>query len=177
MNLESYIKVINHYPKPGISFKDVTPILQSPEALKYVTDELTKFAQEVGANVVVAPEARGFFFGIPVALQAGLSFVPVRKPNKLPRETISYSYELEYGVDTLCMHKDGIKKGDKVVIIDDLVALGGTLDAIVNIVEQLGGEVVGIGCVIALTGLPGITKFNNKCPFKALLELSDEVEE
>ena len=177
MNLNDYIKVVNHYPKQGISFKDITPILQHPEALRYVTEELTNFAKEVGANVVVGPEARGFLFGAPVAFNANMGFIPVRKPNKLPRETISYTYQLEYGTDTLCMHVDGIKKGDKVVIIDDLVALGGTLDAIIALVEQLGGEVVGIGCVVALTGLPGITKFRNKCAFKALLELSDEVEE
>ncbi len=176
MNLNDYIKVVNNYPKKGISFKDITPILQNPEAFNYVIDELSKFVNEVNADVIVAPEARGFLFGTPVACKTNKSFIPVRKPNKLPRETISYTYQLEYGSDTLCMHLDAIKKGDKVVIIDDLVALGGTIDAIIALVEKLGGEVVGIGCVIALTGLPGITKFNDKCKFKSLLQLSDEVE-
>lgn len=176
MNLENYIAVINDYPKKGISFKDVTPILQNPNAFNYAVDELVKFTKDVGATVVVGPEARGFLFGAPVACKANIGFVPVRKPNKLPRKTISYSYELEYGTDTLCMHEDGLKKGDKVVIIDDLVAVGGTVNAVINMVNQLGAEVVGIGCVIALKGLPGISDLPKKYPFKALLELTDEVD-
>lgn len=173
MNLNDYVAVINGYPKPGISFKDVTPILQNKEAFKYAVSELAKFAKEVGANVVVGPEARGFLFGAPVALMADMGFVPVRKPNKLPREVVTCTYELEYGTDTLCMHKDAIKKGDKVVIIDDLVAVGGTINAVASLVEQLGGEVVGVGCVIALTGLPGIKEIPQKYNFLSLLELSD----
>ena len=174
LNLNNYIKVINGYPKEGISFKDVTPILQSPEAFEYVVNELAQFAKAQNANVIVGPEARGFLFGAPVALQAKMSFVPVRKPHKLPREVVSYTYDLEYGSDTLCMHKDGIKKGENVVIIDDLIALGGTVNAAIHLINELGGEVVGIGCVIALENLPGIEELPKKYPFKALLKLSDK---
>ena len=174
MDLNKHIAVINGYPKPGISFKDVTPLIANPEASNYVIDEFVKFANEVGANVIVGPEARGFIFGAPVAAKGNMSFIPVRKPGKLPRETVSYSYELEYGSDTLCMHKDAIKEGDKIVIIDDLVAVGGTIDAACHLVESLGGKVVGVACVIALEGLPGIKNIPAKYPFKALLELSDE---
>ncbi len=174
MNLNDYIAVIDGYPKEGISFKDVTPLLRNPEAFRESVKQLSEFVRSVGADVVVGPEARGFLFGAPVAYEAGLGFVPIRKPNKLPRETISYTYELEYGSDTLCMHKDALKKGDRVVIIDDLVAVGGTISAAVKLVEELGATVVGVGCVIALEGLPGIKEIPQKYPFRALLTLSDE---
>lgn len=174
MNLNDYIAVINGYPKEGISFKDVTPLLKDKDAFKYTVEELTKFAIECGANVIVGPEARGFLFGAPVAFNANMGFVPVRKPHKLPREQVTYTYDLEYGQDTLCMHKDSLKKGDKVVIIDDLVAVGGTIDATVHMINELGAEVVGVGCVIALKGLPGIEELPKKYKFKALLELSDK---
>lgn len=174
MDLNKHIAVINGYPKPGISFKDVTPLIANPEAFNYAVDEFIKFAKEKGANIIVGPEARGFIFGAPVAVKGGYGFIPVRKPGKLPREVISYSYDLEYGSDTLCMHKDAIKKGDKVVIIDDLVAVGGTIDAAAHLIESLGGEVVGVACVIALEGLPGIKNIPEKYPFRALLTLSDK---
>lgn len=174
MNLNDYIAVINGYPKEGISFKDVTPLLRDKDAFKYTVEELTKFAIKCGANVIVGPEARGFLFGAPVAFNANMGFVPVRKPHKLPREQVTYTYDLEYGQDTLCMHKDALKKGDKVVIIDDLVAVGGTIDATAHMINELGAEVVGVGCVIALKGLPGIENLPKKYKFKALLELSDE---
>ena len=174
MDLNKYIAVINGYPKPGISFKDVTPLIANPEAFNYVVDQFVEFARSVNANVVVGPEARGFIFGAPVACKGNFSFVPVRKPGKLPRETVSYSYELEYGVDTLCIHKDAIKEGDRVIIIDDLIAVGGTIDAASKLIESLGGVVAGVACVIALEGLPGIKNIPSKYPFKALLELSDE---
>ena len=166
MNLNDYIAVINGYPKEGISFKDVTPLLKDKDAFKYTVEELTKFAIECGANVIVGPEARGFLFGAPVAFNANMGFVPVRK--------LTYTYDLEYGQDTLCMHKDSLKKCDKVVIIDDLVAVGGTIDATAHMINELGAEVVGVGCVIALKGLPGIENLPKKYKFKALLELSDE---
>ena len=174
MDLNKYIAVINGYPKPGISFKDVTPLIADKDAFNYAVDELVKFAKEVNANVIVGPEARGFIFGAPVSVKGGYGFVPVRKPGKLPREVISYSYELEYGSDTLCMHKAAIKPGDRVLIIDDLVAVGGTISATCNLIEQLGGIVAGVGCIIALEGLPGIKNIPSKYPFKALLTLSDE---
>lgn len=174
MNLNDYITVINGYPKEGISFKDITSLIANPEAFAYSVDELVAFAKSVGANIIAGPESRGFIFGAPVAVKGGFGFVPVRKPNKLPRETITYTYQLEYGTDTLCMHKDAINPGDKVVIIDDLVAVGGTINAVSHMVEELGGIVVGVGCVIALKGLPGIIDIPKKYPFRALLELSDE---
>lgn len=173
MNLNEYIAVINGYPKEGISFKDVTPLLANKDAFKYAIKELSKFAKECGANMIVGPEARGFLFGAPVAYEADMGFVPVRKPNKLPREVVTATYDLEYGHDTLCMHKDALKKGDKVVIIDDLIAVGGTVEATIKMVEELQAEVVGIGCVIVLEGLPGIKVLSKKYPFKALLTLSD----
>lgn len=173
MNLNDYIAVIPDYPKKGISFKDVTPLVRDKDAFNYAVNALAEFALNQGANVIVGPEARGFIFGAPVALKAGLGFVPVRKPNKLPREVISYSYQLEYGTDTLCMHKDAIKKGDKVVIIDDLIAVGGTIEACSKLVEELGGEVVGVGAIIALEGLPGIINIPKKYVTKTLLTLSD----
>lgn len=174
MNLNDHIAVINGYPKEGISFKDVTPLIANPEAFSYAVDQLVEFAKSVGANIIVGPEARGFIFGAPVAVKGGFGFVPVRKPHKLPREVIEYTYELEYGTDTLCMHADAIKKGDKVVIIDDLIALGGTIEATAKMIEQLGGTVAGVGCVIVLEGLPGIKNIPSKYPFKALLTLSDK---
>lgn len=174
MNLNDYIAVIDGYPKEGISFKDVTPLLRNPEAFRESVEQLSEFVRSVGADVVVGPEARGFLFGAPVAYEAGLGFVPIRKPNKLPRETISYTYELEYGTDTLCMHKDALKKGDRVAIIDDLVAVGGTISAAAKLVEESGATVVGVGCVIALEGLPGIEEIPQKYPFRALLTLSDK---
>lgn len=174
MNLNDYIAVINDYPKKGISFKDVTPLLQNPQAFNYVVEEFSKFAKEVNATVIAGPEARGFIFGSPVAVNSHISFVPVRKPHKLPRETVSYTYQLEYGEDTLCMHKDAIKPGDRVLIIDDLVAFGGTIDATCHLVESLGGVVCGVACVIALEGMKGIETLPAKYPFKALLTLSDK---
>ncbi len=175
MNLNDYIAVIDNYPKKGISFKDITPLVKDPDAFAEACSQLAEFAKSVGANIIVGPEARGFIFGAPTAIMAHMGFVPVRKPNKLPREVITYTYQLEYGTDTLCMHRDAIKKGDKVVIIDDLVAVGGTINAVAHMVEELGGEVAGVGCVIALEGLSGIKELPEKYPFKALLTLTDEV--
>jgi len=174
MDFNKYIAVIQDYPKKGISFKDVTPLLGDGEAFKACIEEFSNFASEVGANVIVGPEARGFLFGTPVAYNLGIGFVPVRKPNKLPRETISYSYDLEYGSDELHIHKDSIKKGDKVVIIDDLIAVGGTIEATIKLVEMLGGEVVGVACVIILEELEGHKNISKKYPLKTLLRLSDK---
>ena len=174
MDFNKYIAVIQDYPKKGISFKDVTPLLGDGEAFKACIEEFSNFAREVGANVIVGPEARGFLFGTPVAYNLGIGFVPVRKPNKLPRETISYSYDLEYGSDELHIHKDSIKEGDKVVIIDDLIAVGGTIEATIKLVEMLGGEVVGVACVIILEELDGHKNISKKYPLKTILRLSDK---
>lgn len=155
LDLKDYIASIPDFPVKGILFRDVTPILEDPKAFDYACELLAEFGRKVGANVVAGPESRGFIFGCPTALKIGAGFVPVRKPGKLPRKVITEDYSLEYGVNTLCMHEDSIKKGDKVLIIDDLLATGGTLKATAKLVERLGGEVVGIASIIELVDLKG----------------------
>ena len=155
MNLKNYIKDVPNFPQEGIIFKDITPLLGDGEAFKYTCELIKDFVVKQGANVIVGPESRGFIFGCPVATSLNIGFVPIRKPGKLPREVITESYSLEYGKNELCMHVDAIKPGDKVVIIDDLLATGGTLRATCNIIEKLGGEVVGIATVIELVALNG----------------------
>ncbi len=162
MDLKKYISTINDFPKPGIIFRDVNTLLEDGEALTYTIEQFISFAKKVGATKIVGPEARGFLFGMPVAYALGLPFVPVRKPGKLPRKTIETSYDLEYGKNTLCIHEDSIKPGDKVLITDDLLATGGTIAATINLIEQLGGEIVGLAFVIELDGLNGRAKFGNK---------------
>lgn len=162
MELKNYIASIKDFPVKGILFRDMTPLLQDSEAFKYVIDKFIEFAKEIGADVVVGPESRGFIFGTPVSYGANIGFVPVRKPGKLPRETIEYKYDLEYGTNTLCLHKDAIKKGQKVLIIDDLLATGGTVEAAIKLVEQLGGEVVGCAFLIELDDLKGRDKLSNQ---------------
>ena len=161
MNLKDYIKDVSNYPKEGILFKDITPLLLDKDAFNYAIDEISTFAKKIGANVVLGPESRGFIFGCPVAYKNQIGFVPVRKPGKLPRKTIQESYDLEYGSNTLCIHEDAIKEGDKVIIIDDLLATGGTLEAAVKLVEKCKAEVVGIACVIELVDLKGREKIKN----------------
>jgi adenine phosphoribosyltransferase len=155
MNLEQYIANVPDFPKKGIQFKDITPLMANGKAFRYATEQFVEFAKEVKAEIVVGPEARGFIFGCPVSTELELGFVPVRKPGKLPRETIDYNYDLEYGSNTLCMHKDAITKGQRVLVIDDLLATGGTMDATCKLIEQLGGEVVGLGFLIELDFLKG----------------------
>ncbi len=159
MNLKNHISTIENFPKEGIVFRDVNTLLDNADALKYTIDKFSEYAKEVKANKIVGPEARGFLFGMPVAYVTNCPFVPVRKPGKLPRKTIETSYDLEYGSNTLCMHEDSIKKGDKVLITDDLLATGGTIAATIKLVEQLGGEVVGLAFVIELDDLNGRDKF------------------
>ncbi len=161
MELKDHIASIPGFPKEGIVFRDITPILADPEAMQYVTDEIVKFARETGATKIVAPEARGFLFGVPAAMEAKIGFAPVRKPGKLPRETISEEYALEYGTDRLEMHKDAIEKGDRVLVVDDLLATGGTVEAIEKMVSRLGGETVGLAFVIELDDLKGREKFGD----------------
>ncbi|MDR2867059.1 MAG: adenine phosphoribosyltransferase [Acholeplasmatales bacterium] len=160
MDLKKYICSVNNFPKKGILFRDITPLMQDGKAFHYACGQIIKFAKEVGANLVVGPEARGFIFGCPISYQLKVGFVPVRKPGKLPRETISLSYDLEYGSNTLEVHKDAIKKGDKVLIIDDLLATGGTTKATVNLVESLGGIVVGLAFLVELIELNGRQKLD-----------------
>ena len=155
MDLKQYIASVQDFPKEGILFRDITPLMADGEAFHYACNKMVEFAKEVGATVVVGPESRGFIFGCPVAHELKIGFVPVRKPGKLPRETVSVKYDLEYGSNELHMHKDSIKAGDKVLIIDDLLATGGTVDATIKLVEGMGGEVVGCGFLIELEALQG----------------------
>lgn len=155
MDYKEYIADIPDFPQEGILFRDITPLMADGEAFKKACDEIIAFAKKVDAQVVVGPESRGFIFGCPVAYDLGIGFVPVRKPGKLPRETVSVSYDLEYGSNELHVHKDGIKKGQKVLIVDDLLATGGTVDATIQIIEELGGEVVGCAFLIELADLKG----------------------
>ena len=166
MRLEDYIATVPDWPLKGVQFQDITPLLQDGEAYNYAIEQMAKLAIEMKADVVVGPESRGFMFACPVANKIGKGFVPVRKKGKLPRETVSYTYKLEYGTDTLFMHKDSIKKGQRVVICDDIVAIGGTLNATAKMIEELGGVVAGMICLIGLTSLPGVKKlekYNLKC--------------
>ncbi|NOH16984.1 adenine phosphoribosyltransferase [Clostridium cochlearium] len=158
MNLKDKIRVIEGFPKEDISFKDVTTILQDKEAFKYTIDTLVEELKDKKVDVIVGPEARGFLFGAPLAYALGAGFVPVRKKGKLPSNTISSKYELEYGSDELEMHKDAIKPGQRVVIVDDLLATGGTICSVIEMIESLGGEIVSINFLIELTDLKGREK-------------------
>ena len=155
MDLKKYVADIKDFPKEGIIFRDVTPLLQDGKAFNYTIELMSDYAKKVNADLVVGPEARGFIFGCQVATRLNIGFVPIRKPGKLPRETISESYDLEYGSNTLSMHKDAIKKGQRVLIVDDLLATGGTIQAACKLIEQLGGVVAGICFVIELDDLKG----------------------
>lgn len=172
LDLKDYIATIPNYPIEGVLFRDVTPLMQDGAAFKEAIVQLAAIAKELKADVIAGPESRGFVFGAPVALEAGLGFVPVRKPGKLPRETISCKYELEYGMNELFMHKDSVQPGQRVLIVDDLLATGGTAKAVADMVEMLGGVVAGYAFVIELEGLPG-RKMLGKYDVRALMVLPD----
>jgi adenine phosphoribosyltransferase len=155
VDLASKIRDIPDFPKPGIVFKDIMPLLADPEALRAAVDGLAEFARPRRPDLVMGAEARGFILGGALALQLGCGFVAARKPGKLPWETVSAEYELEYGTDSLELHADAIAEGARVLIHDDLLATGGTAHAKVELVEKLGGEVVGIAFVIELAFLHG----------------------
>jgi adenine phosphoribosyltransferase len=169
MDFRDYITNVPDFPIPGIQFKDITPLIGDGEAFHQAIMELTQFSADLKAIKVIGPDARGFIIGAPVACALKAGFIPVRKPGKLPREVIRYDYELEYGKNTLCMHKDAIKKGDRVVIIDDLLATGGTMEATIKLVEAAGGKVVGLGFMIELIGLNGREKLKGY-PIKVLMQ-------
>ena len=156
--IEEYVRSIPDFPEEGIIFRDVTSILQDADGLHLAIDLLQESLAGIDFDVVVGPESRGFIFGVPIAYNLHKAFVPVRKKGKLPCETVEMEYELEYGKAVIEMHKDSIKPGQKVVIIDDLIATGGTIEAIVKLVESLGGEVVKISFVMELAGLKGREK-------------------
>ncbi len=155
MDLKSKIREIEGFPKAGINFKDITPLLLDSAALKYSIDQMVAQIDALDCDLIVGPEARGFIFGTALSYAANLPFAPIRKPGKLPYKTESYSYDLEYGTDTLQIHLDAIKPGDKVVLVDDLLATGGTIEAASKLVEKLGGEVVKIIFLIELSFLGG----------------------
>lgn len=156
--VEDYVRSIPDFPEKGIIFRDITSVIQSPEGLKLAIDGINESLKDVDYDVVVGPESRGFIFGVPVAYANGKGFVPVRKKGKLPCETISEDYSLEYGTATIEIHKDAIVPGQKVVIVDDLIATGGTTEAIIKLIERLGGKVVKIVFLIELEGLNGREK-------------------
>ena len=158
--IEEYVRSIPDFPEPGIIFRDVTSILQDAEGLHLAIDLMQEKLKDVEFDVVVGPESRGFIFGVPIAYNLKKPFIPIRKKGKLPRETVSAEYELEYGTATIEMHKDAIEPGQKVVLVDDLIATGGTTEAIIKLIEQLGGEVVKIIFLIELEGLKGREKLS-----------------
>lgn len=161
MDLKEKIRVIDGFPKEGISFKDVTTLIQDKDVYKYTIDKLIENLKDKNVDVIVGPEARGFIFGAPMAYALGTGFVPVRKKGKLPAETVSVKYELEYGTDELEIHKDGIKKGQRVAVVDDLLATGGTIGSVIKLIESLGGEVVAVNFVVELTDLKGRESLKN----------------
>lgn len=160
MDLKPYIKIVPDWPKPGIKFKDITPLMDSGEAFRYATDQIVEYAKEKKIDLIVGPEARGFIVGCPVAYALGVGFAPVRKEGKLPRETMKVTYGKEYGADVLTIHKDAVKPGQRVLITDDLLATGGTIEATIKLVEQLGGIVAGIAFLVELSYLDGRSKLD-----------------
>ena len=168
MSLEKYIRDIQYFPKEGIIFKDITPLLIDTRARKKCLDLLVAAVSNQRIDKVIGVESRGFFFGTLLAQELNVGFIPVRKPNKLPYETISATYDLEYGTDTLEIHADAIQKGDRILIHDDVLATGGTARAVCELVERLGGEIVKCNFLIELTFLNGRSKLNGKAIFSAV---------
>ena len=169
MNLKDYITDVVDYPKEGIMFRDITPLMANGKAYRYVVDQIIELAKDMEVDVIVGPEARGFIVGCPVATTLEIGFVPVRKPNKLPREVISSEYNLEYGTDTLTIHKGDIKAGQKVLIVDDLLATGGTMTATIDLIEQSGGIVVGLAFIIELIDLKGRERIGGDYRIQSLI--------
>lgn len=166
--LEDYVRAIPDFPKPGILFRDITPLLANPAAFAAAIEKMAEPYRGKKIDVVGAAEARGFIFAAPLALELGVGFLPIRKPGKLPYQTLSYSYDLEYGSDSLHIHVDGVGSGQNVLLVDDLLATGGTMGACCNLVEQAGGTVVGCAFFIELLGLGGAAKLGGK-PYSTVL--------
>ena len=156
--LEEYVVTIPDFPEPGIMFRDITSVIQDPDGLKLAVDGLAGLLKDTEFDLIIGPESRGFIFGVPVAYLTGKGFIPVRKKGKLPRQTVSQKYDLEYGQAEIEMHVDAVKPGQKVVIVDDLIATGGSAEAAAKLVEQLGGQVVKMIFVMELAGLEGRKK-------------------
>ncbi|NME34129.1 adenine phosphoribosyltransferase [Lactobacillus sp. MRS-253-APC-2B] len=169
LDLYKYVASIPDYPEKGIIFRDILPLMADGEAFKQATDEITAFARERDVDMVVGPEARGFIVGCPVAYELGVGFAPARKKGKLPRATVSASYQLEYGEATLQMENDSVKPGQRVLVVDDLLATGGTIGATIDMVEQMGGKVVGAAFLIELKELEG-RKHLRDIDIKTLME-------
>lgn len=158
--LEDYVITIPDFPKPGIQFRDITSVIQDPDGLRMAVDQLTDQIRDLDFDLVVGPESRGFIFGVPVAYLLGKGFVPVRKKGKLPRATVSQKYDLEYGQAEIEIHQDAILPGQKVVVVDDLMATGGSAEATAKMVEKLGGKVIRMVFVMELAGLQGRKKLS-----------------
>ena len=161
IDLRQFVRDIPDFPKPGILFKDITPLLANPNAFRASIDQLANHYQEEAIDVVVAAEARGFVFAAPLALALNVSFVPIRKPGKLPFDRHSFEYDLEYGSDTLEIHVDGVEPGQRVLVVDDLLATGGTVDACCRLLEKCGANIMGCAFVIELLGLGGRAKIGD----------------
>jgi len=158
MDFKEKIAIIPNFPKEGISFKDITPLIGDGTAFQELIDTMAKKLKELKVDYIAGPEARGFIFGVPLAYALGVGFIPIRKPGKLPQETVSITSDLEYGTDTLEIHKNAFKKGDRVALVDDLLATGGTISACAKLIELAGGEVASIDFMIELTELKGRDK-------------------
>ncbi len=169
MKLEDYIASIENYPKEGVTFRDISPLMADGNAYSYAIREIVQYATDKKIDMIVGPEARGFIVGCPVAYELEIGFAPVRKKGKLPRPTVDVDYELEYGTATLTMHEDAIKPGQRVLITDDLLATGGTIKASIDLVEKLGGVVVGCAFLIELVDLNGKEKLAGY-DYKALMQ-------
>ncbi len=161
MDLRKHLRTVPNFPKEGIEFYDITTILQNPEAYRYVIDQITENIKDIPCDVIIGLESRGFLFASTIAYKLGKSYALIRKPGKLPYKTVSESYSLEYGVDSIEMHEDAVAKGQNVIIIDDLLATGGTTEAAVKLVKKLGGNVTAIACFIELEGLGGREKLKD----------------
>ncbi len=158
LDLNNYIASIPDYPEKGIIFRDISPLMADGEAYHQATDQIVQFAKDKGVEMIVGPEARGFIVGCPVAYELGVGFAPARKKGKLPRKTVEATYSLEYGTSSLYMHEDAVAAGQKVLVVDDLLATGGTIGATIDLVHQLGGQVVGCAFLIELSALHGRDK-------------------
>lgn len=169
MNIKEEIRVIEGFPKEGISFKDITTLVKDGKVFKYTIDEMVKDLRDKNIDIIVGPEARGFIVGAPIAYELGIGFVPIRKPGKLPSDTIKIEYQLEYGMDALEIHKDAIKPGQRVAIVDDLLATGGTILSVAGLIEKLGGKIASMNFIIELTGLNGRAKLSHY-PVKSLVQ-------
>lgn len=168
MDLKNYIRSVPDFPKPGIMFRDITPLLSAPEAFRYAIHQFADRYRDAKPTAILAAESRGFIFAAPLALELGAAFVPVRKPGKLPFKTQRFQYDLEYGSDTLEMHVDAVEPGSRVLLVDDLLATGGTIEACVKLAEQSQAKVIGCAFLIELSFLKGRDRLTNHDVFSLL---------